>query len=73
MAAPLGKFHWLDFTLNLTTTYTFWAGILGGTFLTMASHGTAQLMVPRLLAARTLRWRCSAPARSSSCNSRSSY
>ena len=55
VAAPLGKFHWLDFALNLTTTYTFWAGILGGTFLTMASHGTDQLMVQRLLAARNLR------------------
>ena len=55
VAAPLGKFHWLDFTLNLTTTYTFWAGVLGGTFLTMASHGTDQLMVQRLLAARNLR------------------
>jgi SSS family transporter len=55
VAAPLGKFHWLDFTLNLTTTYTFWAGVLGGTFLTMASHGTDQLMVQRMLAARNLR------------------
>ncbi len=55
VAAPLGKFHWLNFTLNLTTTYTFWAGLLGGTFLTMASHGTDQLMVQRLLAARNLR------------------
>jgi SSS family transporter len=50
-----GKFHWLDFTMNLTQTYTFWAGVLGGTFLTMASHGTDQLMVQRLLAARSLR------------------
>ena len=55
VAAPLGKFHWLNFTLNLTTAYTFWAGLLGGTFLTMASHGTDQLMVQRLLAARNLR------------------
>ena len=55
VAAPLGKFHMLNFALNLTTTYTFWAGILGGTFLTMASHGTDQLMVQRLLAARNLR------------------
>ena len=29
VAAPLGKFHWLNFTLNLTTAYTFWAGVLG--------------------------------------------
>ncbi len=55
VAAPLGKFHWLDFSLTLTRSYTFWAGVLGGTFLTMASHGTDQLMVQRLLAARNLR------------------
>ncbi len=50
-----GKFHWLDFSLDLTKSYTFWAGVLGGTFLTMASHGTDQLMVQRLLASRNLR------------------
>jgi SSS family transporter len=55
VAAPLGKFHVLNFALNLTTAYTFWAGVLGGTFLTMASHGTDQLMVQRMLAARNLR------------------
>ena len=55
IAAPLGKFHVLNFALNLTQSYTFWAGILGGTFLTMASHGTDQLMVQRMLAARNLR------------------
>jgi SSS family solute:Na+ symporter len=33
-------------------TYSFWAGILGGCFLTTASHGTDQLMVQRLLSAR---------------------
>jgi SSS family transporter len=55
VAAPLGKFHMLNFAFNLTQSYTFWAGILGGTFLTMASHGTDQLMVQRMLAARNLR------------------
>ncbi len=55
VAAPLGKFHMLNFALNLTQSYTFWAGLLGGTFLTMASHGTDQLMVQRMLAARNLR------------------
>lgn len=54
-AAAAGKFHMLDFSLNMTTTYTFWAGLIGGCFLTMASHGTDQLMVQRLLAARNLR------------------
>ena len=55
VAASAGKFHMLNFALNLTTTYTFWAGVLGGTFLTMASHGTDQLMVQRMLAAKNLR------------------
>jgi SSS family transporter len=44
-----------DFTFSLTQSYTFWAGIIGGTFLTMASHGTDQTMVQRLLAARNER------------------
>ncbi len=55
VAGAAGKFHMFNFAFNLTTTYTFWAGVLGGTFLTMASHGTDQLMVQRLLAARSLR------------------
>src|SRR5581483_4613468 len=46
------KFKVLDFRFNLTYPYTFYAGILGGCFLTMASHGTDQLMVQRLLSAR---------------------
>jgi SSS family transporter len=54
VAAAAGKFHLFNFALNLTTTYTFWAGVLGGTFLTMASHGTDQLMVQRMLAAKDL-------------------
>ncbi|GAA3767793.1 sodium:solute symporter family transporter [Terriglobus aquaticus] len=55
VTAAAGKLHVLDFTLNLTSTYTFWAGLIGGAFLTMASHGTDQLMVQRLLAAKNLR------------------
>jgi len=35
--------------------YTFWAGLLGGGFLTMASHGTDQLIVQRLLTCKDLR------------------
>ncbi|MGC2120577.1 MAG: hypothetical protein WA644_15965, partial [Candidatus Acidiferrales bacterium] len=38
-----------------TQSYTFWSGLIGGTFLTMASHGTDQTMVQRLLAARSER------------------
>ena len=53
--AAAGKLRVLDFAWGLGKAYTFWAGVLGGTFLTMASHGTDQLMVQRMLAARNLR------------------
>ncbi|HXX43895.1 MAG TPA: sodium:solute symporter [Candidatus Acidoferrales bacterium] len=54
-AAAGGKLRVFDFGISLTRTYTFWSGLLGGTFLTMASHGTDQTMVQRLLAARNER------------------
>jgi solute:Na+ symporter, SSS family len=57
LAGPLGKLRVFDFRLGppaefFARNYSFWAGILGGCFLTTASHGTDQLMVQRLLAAR---------------------
>ena len=42
---------WLDFT----RPYTLFAGLIGGAFFTTASHGTDQLIVQRLLAARSER------------------
>ena len=55
-----GKFQVFDFSFSLTpaffkTSYTFWAGVIGGCLLTTSSHGTEQLMVQRLLAARSER------------------
>jgi SSS family transporter len=55
IAGQAGKFRILDFSWNPTTKYTFWSGLIGGTFLTMASHGTDQLIVQRLLSARSER------------------
>src|ERR1700733_6338583 len=52
-AAAGGKLQVFDFAFSLTKSYTFWSGLLGGTFLTMASHGTDQTMVQRLLSARS--------------------
>jgi solute:Na+ symporter, SSS family len=49
------KFRVFDFHFNLHTPYVFWSGLIGGTFLTSASHGTDQLIVQRLLAARNKR------------------
>ena len=50
-----GKFQLLSFSTDLTVPFTFWAGLIGGTCLTMASHGTDQLLVQRLFACRNMR------------------
>jgi len=62
IAGGLHKFQMFDASvlthwpyLNFAKPYTLWAGIIGGTFLTTASHGTDQLIVQRLLAARNQR------------------
>ena len=56
VAAAAGhKLQVLDFSFAWSTKYTFWSGLIGGAFLTMASHGTDQTIVQRLLAARSER------------------
>ena len=55
MAEGAGKLRVFDFTPDFWRPYTFWAGLIGGAFLTTASHGTDQLIVQRLLAARNQR------------------
>jgi solute:Na+ symporter, SSS family len=52
LATDADKFRVFNFAFDFWKPYTFWAGIIGGTFLTTASHGTDQLIVQRLLAAR---------------------
>ena len=51
-AAAGGKLQVFDFSFAWAKKYTFWSGIIGGAFLTMASHGTDQTIVQRLLAAK---------------------
>src|SRR5438477_11582140 len=53
--AAASKFQLFSFKWDFTVPFTFWAGLIGGTFLTMASHGTDQLMVQRLLTCRDKR------------------
>ncbi|MBL8227603.1 MAG: sodium:solute symporter [Bryobacterales bacterium] len=58
VAGAAGKFQLFDFRFSLdaeffSRSYSFWAGVIGGLFLTTASHGTEQLMVQRLLSAKT--------------------
>jgi SSS family solute:Na+ symporter len=57
VAGDAGKLQVFDFRFSpsmqfLSRKYSFWAGLVGGSFLTMASHGTDQLIVQRLLSAR---------------------
>ncbi len=55
LAAAAGKLRLFDFALNLTSTYTFAGGLVGGALLSAASHGTDHLIVQRLLATHSLR------------------
>jgi SSS family transporter len=48
-----GKFQVLDFSTDPAKVYTLWAGLLGGVALTLATHGTDQYLVQRLLSARS--------------------
>ena len=55
VAAAGDKFRVFDFSLSIWKPYTFWAGVIFGAVFVTASHGTDQLIVQRLLAARNLR------------------
>ena len=54
-AAEAGKFAVLNLSVDPHATYTLWAGVAGGVALTLATHGTDQFLVQRLLAARSAR------------------
>jgi len=54
IAGAAGRMNPFDFSFTLTTTYTFWSGILGGTFLMLSYFGTDQSQVQRYLAARSV-------------------
>ncbi|MGH9310037.1 MAG: sodium:solute symporter [Vicinamibacterales bacterium] len=54
-AGGAGHFRVFDFSTEPTRVYTFWAGLFGGIALTLATHGTDQFLVQRLLSARSVR------------------
>lgn len=54
-ADAFDKLQWLRLDWDWSQPYTLWAGLLGGAFLSMASHGADQLIVQRLLTCRDLR------------------
>jgi len=54
-ASAEGKLQLIDTYPGLDRPHTLWAGLLGGAFLSMASHGADQIIVQRLLASSNLR------------------
>jgi SSS family solute:Na+ symporter len=52
-AGGSGHFRLVDFSTDPHRVYTFWAGVIGGVALTLATHGTDQFLVQRLLSARS--------------------
>jgi SSS family transporter len=54
VAGATGRMRVFDFSWRLDETYTFWSGIIGGTFLMLSYFGTDQSQVQRYLAARSV-------------------
>jgi SSS family solute:Na+ symporter len=48
-----GKFRLFDFAWDPSDPFTFWAALVGGTFLTLGTHGTDQMIVQRYLCAKS--------------------
>jgi len=53
VGSAAGHLHAIDLTFSFTEPYVLWAGLVGGAFLTLGSHGADQLMVQRYLCARS--------------------
>lgn len=54
-ASAAGKLKMISWYTGFDQPHTMFAGIIGGAFLSMASHGADQLIVQRLLSARSLK------------------
>ncbi|HEX6941453.1 MAG TPA: sodium:solute symporter [Gemmatimonadaceae bacterium] len=54
VAGAAGRVQVFDFDFDLTKQYTFWSGIIGGTFLMLSYFGTDQSQVQRYLTARSV-------------------
>jgi solute:Na+ symporter, SSS family len=54
IAGSVGRLRTFDFSFDITQTYTFWSGLIGGTFLMMSYFGTDQSQVQRFLTAKSV-------------------
>lgn len=55
IAGAGGKLEVLNFSFDMNNRYTFWSGIIGGTFLALSYFGTDQSQVQRYLSGKSLR------------------
>lgn len=55
IAGASGKLNVLDFSFDLDNRYTFWSGIIGGTFLSLSYFGTDQSQVQRYLSGKSVK------------------
>ena len=54
IAGATGRLEVFDFSFDLSERYTFWSGVIGGTFLMLSYFGTDQSQVQRYLAAKSV-------------------
>jgi SSS family transporter len=54
IAGTTGKLKVFDFSFDVNETYTFWTGVIGGTFLMLSYFGTDQSQVQRYLTAKSV-------------------
>jgi SSS family transporter len=54
IAGATGRLRAFDFSFDITETYTFWSGVIGGTFLMLSYFGTDQSQVQRYLTAKSV-------------------
>ena len=54
IAGAAGRLQVFDFSFDLSNQYTFWSGIIGGTFLMLSYFGTDQSQVQRYLTAKSV-------------------
>jgi len=55
IAGAGGKLEVLNFSFDMDNRYTFWSGIIGGTFLALSYFGTDQSQVQRYLSGKSMR------------------
>ena len=55
IAGASGKMEILDFSFSLNNRYTFWSGMIGGTFLMLSYFGTDQSQVQRYLSGKSIK------------------